>query len=304
MYSTYIIENQGDVKMTVETTTRKATFAGGQTNLAFSFRTLVDHPEYIKVTETLISSGVETELTYGVDYTVTVSTTGIGGTVRVSPSYSTLYTQTVYRDTTDTQSSDYDDFNQFPADTLEDDLDRRVLISQERSEEVDRTAKLPITSTISSVVLPNPVDGKALTWSGTGGTIVNSDVTSTYVTSAHTIILKVLDDSDSLNTGDGQIYFTVPSAINGLNLTEAHAHVYTASSSGTVTIQLRNVTDAVDMLSTRITIDATETDSSTAATPPVINTAANDIATADVIAVDVDVAGTNTLGLEVRLKFA
>lgn len=164
--------------MTVESTSRKQVFAGGQGTLSFSFRTLAAHPEYIKVVEKLTSTGAETALTYGVDYTVSLSADGVGGTVIVSPSYSTAYTQTVYRDTDDLQESDYDDFNQFPADTLEDDLDRRTLISQERSEDSDRTAKLPISSTVDSVTLPNPQDGLILGWSGTSGTLSNYTVAS------------------------------------------------------------------------------------------------------------------------------
>lgn len=59
----------------------------------------------------------------------------------------------------------------------------------------------------------------------------------------------------------------------------------------------------VDMLSTPITIDANEYDSKDAATQPVINTANDDLATGDVIRIDVDVAGTGTKGLNVSLSF-
>lgn len=162
--------------MTVETSTRKQTFAGGQANHVFSFRTLASHPEYISVLKTLTSTGVETDLTYNVDYTVSLDSDGVGGTVVVSPTVSTSYTVTVYRVTDDVQESDYDDFNQFPADTLEDDLDRRTLVSQEKEEALDRTAKLPISSSVDSVVLPNPEDGKIIVWSGTGGTLINASV--------------------------------------------------------------------------------------------------------------------------------
>jgi hypothetical protein len=49
------------------------------------------------------------------------------------------------------------------------------------------------------------------------------------------------------------------------------------------------------MLTTRITIDENEFDSATAATAPVIDGASDDVITADLIRVDVDVAGTGTL---------
>lgn len=163
--------------MTVESTSRKQTFAGGQSALTFSFRTLANHPEYIQVKNTVVATGVETDLVYNTDYTVSLESDGTGGTVTLSPTFSTAYNHTVYRSTTDKQESDYDDFNQFPANTVESDFDRRTLISQERAEDSARTAKLPISSTITDVVLPTPVDGKALVWSGTNGTLINATLT-------------------------------------------------------------------------------------------------------------------------------
>ena len=75
--------------MTVESTDRKQTYAGGQGSLAFTFRALVDHPEDIKVTVTNISTGIDINLNYNTDYTVDVDSNGVGGTVTVSPSFST-----------------------------------------------------------------------------------------------------------------------------------------------------------------------------------------------------------------------
>ena len=115
--------------------------------------------------------------------------------------------------------------------------------------------------------------------------------------------IKIISDSTTLTTGDGKVTFVVSSDMNGLNLIGAHAYVTTVSSSGTPTVQIRNVTDSVDMLSTRITIDANEYTSYTAATPPVIDTTKDDVATGDRIAIDVDVAGTGATGLGVLLTF-
>jgi hypothetical protein len=160
--------------MTVETTARKQSFAGGQATLTFTFKCLPDHPEDIKVVA--VSSGTETVLTYGVDYTVDLASDGVGGTVTLTPSFSTLYTHTVYRETANKQESDYEDFNQFPADTLEEDLDRRTLVEQEMQEDLDRSVKLPISSTASDLALPEPVAGKALKWNATADALVNTDV--------------------------------------------------------------------------------------------------------------------------------
>jgi hypothetical protein len=88
-----------------------------------------------------------------------------------------------------------------------------------------------------------------------------------------------------------------------MNLVDADAAVYTVSSSGTPTIQIHNLTDTSDMLSTRITIDANEYTSYDAATPPVINASEDDVVTKDILRIDVDVAGTGTKGLDVILSF-
>jgi hypothetical protein len=164
--------------MTVETTDRKQTFAGGQGTLTFTFRAAVSRPEDIKMVKTLIATGVETALDYGVDYTVAVSADGVGGVVTVAPSVSTSYTQTVYRDTTDKQESDYEDYNQFPADTLEENLDQLTMKVQELSEVNSRTITLPVSSSIENIELPNPEDSALIGWSGTSGTLVNYPVSA------------------------------------------------------------------------------------------------------------------------------
>lgn len=116
--------------------------------------------------------------------------------------------------------------------------------------------------------------------------------------------IQVSDPNGSaITTGDGKAYFRVPSVLNGYNLVEVAAHITTVSSSGTPTIQIANVTDTVDMLSTKITIDANEKDSSTAAAAAVIDTTKDDVATADELRIDIDVAGTGAKGLIVELTF-
>ncbi len=112
------------------------------------------------------------------------------------------------------------------------------------------------------------------------------------------------DMTNALTTGDGKAGYVVPAKLNGWNLIRANAALLVAqSSSGTPTIQVRNATDSVDMLSTRITIDANEWDSYAAATPAVVDAAHDDVATGDRILIDVDVAGTGAKGCIVILEF-
>lgn len=115
--------------------------------------------------------------------------------------------------------------------------------------------------------------------------------------------IKVVSDEDTLTVGDGAFIFAIPADLDNYNLISAEAYVTTVSSSGLPTVQIRNVTQAVDMLTTRITIDVSEFTSYNATTPPVIDTANDDVATGDRIAIDVDGAGTGAMGLGVILVF-
>lgn len=105
----------------------------------------------------------------------------------------------------------------------------------------------------------------------------------------------------ALAAGDDAARFRIPASLNGWVISSVAAS--RKSGTGVPTIQIRNVTDGVDVLSTRITIDSGETDSSTAAAAAVINTANDDVATADQFAIDIDVAGTATLYLWVEIGF-
>lgn len=116
--------------------------------------------------------------------------------------------------------------------------------------------------------------------------------------------IQVFDAIAGTTTGDGKAFFMVPAELNGFNLVEVRASVYTAGTTNTTDIQIRNKTDSVDMLSTKITIDSGETSTATAATAAVIDTTKDDVATNDVLAIDVDaVSTTPAQGLTVTLTF-
>ena len=139
---------------------------------------------------------------------------------------------------------------------------------------------------------------------GTSATLANTpDALAGSIFGTKNVVVKVIADDTALTTGDGKTHFTVPIELNGMNLVTVGGHVYTVSSSGTPTFQIHNLTDAADMLSTVITIDATEKDSKDALTPAVIDGTHDDVATGDEIRFDCDVAGTGTKGMEIRMGF-
>lgn len=119
-----------------------------------------------------------------------------------------------------------------------------------------------------------------------------------------TVEIMVFEGATDCATGDGKAYFVVRQSLNGMNLVAVHARAITAGTTGTMDIQIRNVTDSVDMLSTKLTIDSTETGSETAATAAVIDNTKDDVATNDLIAIDVDaVQTTKAKGLIISLDF-
>lgn len=163
--------------MAVSTSTRKQQFTldGVTAAFTFTFRALTSAPSDIKCVVT--SGTTDTDLTYTTDFTVSVNANGVGGTVTIVVPASWSGTLTVYRDTTNTQESDYDDYNQFPANTLENDLDIRTLLSQEQDEAIDRIVQFPISySGTASTILPTPVADTVLGWNAAGNELENKTI--------------------------------------------------------------------------------------------------------------------------------
>lgn len=99
-----------------------------------------------------------------------------------------------------------------------------------------------------------------------------------------------------VETGDGAFSFHVPPYMNGMNLTYVVAYHHTAGAGGDDTlIQLYNVTDTVDMLSTRLQIDSGEQGSWNASTSYVIDTTNDDLDTNDILRVDIDQLDSGTV---------
>jgi hypothetical protein len=168
-------------------------------------------------------------------------------------------------------------------------------------------------SKLAAITTAGKVSGAALTLlpntpSGAGELPIANVPSKTLLRKV--VSLKVTADADLLVAGDGAMYFTCPTELNGMNLVGVGASTIVAGTG--VTVQLargrRSAANGActyaDMLSTRITIDTGEYDSANAAASAVIDTSNDDIVVStyvDILRVDVDVASGS--GLEVRLSF-
>lgn len=107
--------------------------------------------------------------------------------------------------------------------------------------------------------------------------------------------LAMSDETTAITTGTAKVTIRAPFAFT---LTAVRASLTTASSSGIPTVDI-NETGSGTILSTKLTIDANELTSTTAATAAVISDSA--IADDAELTFDIDVAGTGAKGLKVWL---
>ena len=118
---------------------------------------------------------------------------------------------------------------------------------------------------------------------------------------ARKIASILVNDSTVLTTGDGKAYFRAPDILNGWSITSVRGA--RVAGNDNIQIQLYNVTQGTDTLSTALWIDGFEKDSTTAGTSTAIKAAEDDLTTADRFRIDVDIAGTDTTWLEVQVEF-
>lgn len=108
------------------------------------------------------------------------------------------------------------------------------------------------------------------------------------------MIIAIWDETTAITTGTAKVTFRMPYAFT---VTAVRASLTTASSSGTPTFDINEAW--VSILSTKITIDANELTSTTAATAPVISDSA--LADDAEITIDIDTAGTWAKGAKIYL---
>lgn len=109
-----------------------------------------------------------------------------------------------------------------------------------------------------------------------------------------TIMVAIGDETTAITTGTAKVTFRMPYAFT---VTAVRASLTTVSSSGTPTFDINEAGSSI--LSTKLTIDASEKTSTTAATPAVISDAS--LADDAEMTIDIDTAGTGAAGAKIYI---
>lgn len=112
-------------------------------------------------------------------------------------------------------------------------------------------------------------------------------------------VFTVIPADDAIATGTGKFRTVIPNFADGMDITTVGAAVHTVSSSGVVTVDINNDTTGLSVLSPKLTVDANEYTSETAATAAGIVSARKTVSVGDRFSFDVDTAGTGAEGLDV-----
>lgn len=136
--------------MTVSSSVSKAgPFAGDGSNKNFSFGFKVFAATDIKVVLEDLVTLIQTELTYGTDYSVALVSGGIaGGDIVTTVAPSAEVALIIYRDMAYSQEIDIPVNGPFNADILEEGLDTAVMLIQQNLETLNRAILAPETSDI------------------------------------------------------------------------------------------------------------------------------------------------------------
>lgn len=150
-----------------------------------------------------------------------------------------------------------------------------------------------MATTLTNLNLPCPDDHDA-TYTDTWASPIIAILTALDAQLPRCIAVAVSDETTAITTGTAKVTFRMPYA---MTVTAVRASLTTASSSGIPTIDIND--GGTTILSTKLTIDANEKTSTTAATPAVISDSA--LADDAEITIDIDVAGTGAKGLKVYI---
>jgi hypothetical protein len=169
------------------------------------------------------------------------------------------------------------------------------------SVDTDVTDIVSAASTTAAGKVELAIDTEVTTGTSTTLAVTPDSLAGSTIFGRKTVSIQCTDGATAVAVADGVAYLTIPEALNGMNLVRAQATVVTAGTTNATTVMIHNLTDTADMLSGAISIAS----AGTVGTVGTINGATDDVATNDILRIDVDsVSTTAPKGLMVVLEFA
>lgn len=153
-----------------------------------------------------------TALKLNEDYTVNISRINDGGSIELTETHNG-YSLYAYREIEIIQPHEIPTEGYFPESTIENALDRGIMIDQQLQEQIDRCIAIPGTSGFTgvNVQLPVPQAGNTLAWSEDGKSLENfdvkgandefkADVNATLTSAQNTFAGQISEFKTSVNT--------------------------------------------------------------------------------------------------------
>lgn len=158
----------------------------------------------------------------------------------------------------------------------------------------------PIASAAPTPPLADPNADRIQFWDDSAGALAwltpgsSLPISTTTINVRESLAIAASDETSDLTVGTSKVTFRMPYAFT---LTAVRASVKTAPTGSTIIVDINE--GGTTILSTKLTIDASETTSTTAATPAVIS----DTALADdaEITIDIDQIGSSTAGVGLKV---
>ena len=230
--------------MTISSNSRKAgPFIGNGTAATFPFTFKVFQASDLEVVKLTVATNVETILVLNTDYTASVNedqNSSPGGTITLSAgALATGYNLVITSDIENLQPTDLTNQGGFYPEVITDALDRATIQIQQLQEAVDRSAKLPITSSADADALVADIVRLA-------DSAGNIDIVANNIDNVN----NVGDDIANVNTVSGNISNVNTVAGVSSNVTTVATNV---ASVNTVAADLNEPVSEIETVATNIT---------------------------------------------------